>query len=270
MKWRRMFWMVWCCGWMPAAVAGTDGDPVAAAQTLMDKPVAAVVEKMDRAMFPEGKKETYFSTEVKMKVTVPLQQMAMEVTTLYKAPDKMLSTLRVANLMDIKQGYDGRIGWMSTAGLGVQQLSGKMLDEMKFQVKFGNPALSLNDIFTRIAMAPDKEKINGHNCYRLICEMPPDSGIAPYTLWVDDQSYRVVRMKLTAQSPNGPVEAVNDMEEYGTFDGVVMPVKFTSRMLNIETQTTVVSCKFNVPMDDALFAMPSEDETLEFDFSSED
>ncbi|MCE9620517.1 MAG: hypothetical protein K8R92_11515 [Planctomycetes bacterium] len=177
----------------------------------------------------------------------------LEITTL--APDKVLTLMEFPGVGQIRQGFDGTVGWSMDPMRGPNLIEGKMLDELK---KSGDMYKDLDPskIWTK---AETKGAVNfgGVPCYEIAVEGAPGDG----ALYYEIQSGLTRGMVLTVESAMGKVPTTTLMSEYKDFDGVKMATHTDVEAMGMK-QALVIDSVSYAPVDPAIFALPPEIKAL--------
>ena len=172
--------------------------------------------------------------------------------TLKKAPDKVLATVNFQNGSNVN-AYDGANAWAKNQR-GTQAITGPNLDQMKFVANFWRD-LKLSDRYQQSRPGP-KTKVNGHDAYQVRGTVKGTRN--QEQLFFDADSGLLLRRITYRPSPLGAMPDQIDFEDWRTVDGVKVPFVLKTATPDSMSVRTYTDVKFNVPADDAKFAMPAE------------
>jgi zinc protease len=188
----------------------------------------------------------------KGSMQIPAMNLNCAVEIDEKAPDKNYTVTTIPGFGDVRQGFDGAVGWTSDPQSGLHVMAGQELAEVKRDSQFYMP-LRLRQIYPHITLK-GKDKLGDHDAW--IIEVAPAEG-APDTLYFDAQTGLLLRQKGERETPQGKAQIQTDFEDYRDVDGIKLPftIRQTSDMSSFIIQVTEVH--HNVPVDDAKFAKPA-------------
>lgn len=167
-----------------------------------------------------------------------------------KAPNSWLVTSTFGNGETLRRGYDGKIGW----DLGTDE-GGPMGEDELVQVRrkavFSFP-LDLKNQLATVAVT-GSEIIGGRKAYSL-------AGVAKdgyrETLDFDAETGLLVRRKTIIDTPLGPIPDQTDYRDYRRTGEEMFPFTLVRVGPNFRETQTFSDVRQNLPVDDAIFAMP--------------
>ena len=175
-------------------------------------------------------------------------------TTMYtKAPDKSLTVTVVEGYGEIKEGYDGKIGWRQEPQRGLVDLSGDELAAARRDAQF-NGDLKWKELYPK-AEVTGKEQVAGRDCW--VLKLTPTEG-KPVVRYYDAETFLVAKVVMTVDTPQGPADVPVELSDWRDIgNGVKGPytVKVTVPGIG-ELITKYTETKYNVQIDDAKFAKP--------------
>jgi photosynthetic reaction center cytochrome c subunit len=218
-------------------IARTPGAAPNTADAIVDKYVAAV-----------GDMKTITSRVGKGVIIVGGKETPIEVFT--KAPNMRITITHNAN-GDSSTAFDGKMGWMGTAGRPAREMSaadamGSALDS-EFYL-----GLRLKEIFTQLRPGrPDK--IGDVDVMTLTGIR---QGQPPVRLFFDANSGLLLRMVRYTENPLGRMPVQIDYADYRAVDGVKTPFRWTLSRPNGRFTIQLNEVKPNVAIEDSKFAKP--------------
>ncbi len=245
-KW--IFRTALCFGLLSAGVIA------AAAQTTTpaaSPTVDQILEKYIKAL--GGKEAVEKITSRVAKGNFEMEQLGEGSTTeIYaKAPDKEY-TVTTTPMGDFKRGYNGTVGWQDNPQVGLADLTGGQLADMKRGSDFYRD-IKLKELYPKQTLK-GKEVVNGKDTY--VVELTPTEGSAE-TWYFDADSGLVVRVQSQMEGPNGIMDVDTTLDDYRDVDGVKFPFTIHQSFGDFAFTIKLTDVKQNVPIDDAKFDKPA-------------
>ncbi|MCS6918593.1 MAG: hypothetical protein NZM28_02355 [Fimbriimonadales bacterium] len=209
-----------------------------------------VLDRMAQAM---GVAQAAKIRAIQMTGTIqyPAQGMQGRYEAFYKAPNKFLFKATIQGIGEIQQGYDGTVGWEKSPMLGLRELKGAELEQVRMSAESG----AQNDVrkTLRNPKLTGQEKAGNRNAYVITAQSRWGGSVK---LYVDSQSYLLLRMDTEAATPQGKLSVSIFLDNYRKVDGVMYA--FTTRQLvsGVESVMRVERVRHNTPIDDAIFRKP--------------
>ncbi|HEV8543358.1 MAG TPA: hypothetical protein VGR78_13265, partial [Verrucomicrobiae bacterium] len=155
---------------LPSAFATPD--PVGAAPEkpaqAETKPLPAPADVLERYAKAIGGKEAFkkhSSQHATGTVQIPAQGINGKMEIFAARPNKLIMKSTVPGVGELNTGFNGKVGWMSTALTGPMLLQGKMLDQVATQADFDQSLHDPADYKTIQILG--LEQFNGEDCYKL-------------------------------------------------------------------------------------------------------
>ena len=169
-----------------------------------------------------------------------------------KAPDRMLSRMRIEGVGEVRQGFvDGR-AWTIGADGRVRELTGPELAERKREACFDRE-LRLAELYDRVETVGQRE-FEGEQCWLL--RFTSDDGAAAQAWYsVDSGLMRGFARRLTG--PSGTLTVVQVYSDHRDFGGRRVPGRIT-QTVGQTTQTLLVESIDDTTLDDDVFVVPPE------------
>jgi len=171
--------------------------------------------------------------------------------TSQKAPDKVVTTINLAGLGTIQNGYDGAVGWSKDPFNGLRELQGGELSAMRRGALF-NPA-GWRKLYREMKVT-GRAKVGERETY--IVEAAHEGG-TPDKLYFDTQTGLLLRTDAVVEGPQGRVPTESTFEDYREVDGILMP--HTTRVVQgpVTFIVRVEEVKHDAPVEDKIFAKPA-------------
>ena len=218
-----------------------------------------LLNNIDKATDPENKARDVKTVITKYEGSVSMQEIKMQITTMFKSPDKSKTVVKAGeNMPDSIELFNGQEGWTVVPGMGVRQINGPQLDFMKFTAKMSNPANRMRDIFPKIEVAPALEKIDGKDCYKLTCQTDPKLKQLPLAIYIDSVTFLPAKMVIMVFTDMGQIPGTTFYSNYKNMDGMVIATEQKTQTMGMEMSTKLVSIKYNEKIEDFEFELPKE------------
>lgn len=209
-----------------------------------------VLERMARAT-GAAQAAKIRSAHLTATLQYPAQGIQGRYEAYYKAPNKFLSKVTIQGVGEILQGYDGKVGWEKNPLLGLRELSGAELDQLRITAESG----AQNDVrkLIRNPKLEGQAKVGDRNAYVVAGQMRTG---APMKLYIDSQRYLLLRMEMQVATPQGSLRTTTFFEDYRKVDGVMYPFVMRQSSAGIEAVLKLERVRHNIPIDDSIFRKP--------------
>jgi len=236
---------------LPALLLPTLAAPALAGPKLT---AAQVLDKHVEATGGRAAYERVKSTITKATAKLSAQGIGGPMEIHAKYPNKMLTIQTLSGIGETRQGYDGKVAWSKDPIQGLRKLSGPEAELVARGAVF-NTQINWRKAFPKVALLPDK-KVGNASCY--VVKLAPEVG-APVLQYFDKKTLYIVRMDMTFEGPQGKMAIETTIGDYRNIDGVKVPHFMRQKIGGAaEMVVTLNSVKNNVPIDDAMFAMPKK------------
>jgi hypothetical protein len=172
------------------------------------------------------------------------------VTTLTKAPGKMLVTINVG--ADMKQGFDGTTAWYQLPGAAAVKNEGGFLEMMEVTSPFFRD-FKLKDQFKSFS-GVRKDKLNGKDVLAVTGTSVHDK--YRERMFFDPASGLLLRRTTIRSTVIGPMQQSYDYSDFRPVSGVMIPFKVVHTKGADVFTLEMSEIKANVAADDGLFKMP--------------
>lgn len=241
----------------PAATAAQAPAASPAALPGKDEALPTVDQLVEKCAKANGGKEAWakLSTLVMTgTIDVPTYNVSGKIEVYAKAPNKILRITDVNEGQYVqKQAFDGKAGWKSDPQSGLKQLSGAELEETKAESAFDSE-VRLKEIYPDMKVT-GRTKLGEREAFTVLAH----EGRKTVTFYFDAQTGLRIGEDSEGPDENGTVQKIQlTFDDYQPVAGasVQIPRKIrgTSPVITFEMQ--IKDAQFNVPVDDAKFAMP--------------
>jgi hypothetical protein len=188
-------------------------------------------------------------------IEVPAAGLTGKIEVFTKSPNKIFHVFSLADGQFIeKQGFDGRIGWKFDSQHGLKRLEGAELEEARLEGIFDSE-VRLKEVYPDMK-ATGRAKVGDRDAYTVQAHKP--SGKTA-TFYFDAQTGLRIAEDLEGPDENGKVEKSSAFfEEYRAVEGAQIPFRTRVTSPSFSLVINVQQEKHNVPLDDAMFAMPAD------------
>ncbi|MBI2949404.1 MAG: hypothetical protein HYY23_17325 [Verrucomicrobia bacterium] len=243
----------------PFAFAAQADKPSETAKSNSTAKLPAASEVIAKFIKAIGGKEAYLkiqSQHAKGKFEMPAQGLTGDLEVFHKRPNKLVVKVNIPAIGDVLTGFDGKVAWSLNAAMGPMLMEGKQLEQMRDQADFDSILHAESDYKSMETV--EITQFEKKECYKL--KLVKKNGQA-VTEFYDTKTSLLAGMIMTQESPFGPVEATNVLDEYKKFNDVLFATKVTQRMGPIE-QTMVLNQYELNQVEDSKFELPDQIKAL--------
>jgi hypothetical protein len=244
--------------WAPVTTAepSTQADAVPTGAVVIGRFVEAVGGRQKWERFTSRRTTMSMSVAGISPLTGENAAAAAEMTVERKSPDRLNSMTKSADMGEIRQGYDGAVGWSIDPLNGPRVLTGSELHQLAVEATF-NREIHLDRLYPVVERVESRD-FRGQPSWRLQMKSPAGDTVVAYFekasgLWVG----------FTRQFKAGDtlLSVTQAMSEYKDFDGLKFPTRIEQTVMETQQTMTVTSIE-HVAIDDAVFALPVEIKTI--------
>lgn len=229
--------------------------PIPAASPAKDEALPTVDQLVEKCAKANGGKEAWakLSTLVMTgTIDIPTFSMSGKVEVYAKAPDK---SLRITDINEgqyvQKEAFDGKSGWRSDPQAGLRPLAGPELEEAKAESAFDSE-VRLKELYPDMKVT-GRAKLGDRDTYTVLAH----EGRKTVTFYFDAQTGFRIGEDSEGPDDNGTVQKIKlTFDDYQPVGGVQIPHKIRGTSPVVTFEMHIQDAKFNVPVDDAKFAMP--------------
>ena len=219
------------------------------------KPAITVDELMEKSIQATGGREVASKmTSLVAKGTIEIVAMGVTANTeIYsKAPNKRATFTVIDGYGDIRQAFDGTIGWSSEPQNGLVELKGTSLARARRDAQF-NGELRWKEFGKNEIVG--KEKVGGRDCWAVKLTVEGDKPIMRY---YDAETFLLSKVVMTMESQGNEAEVpieLSDWKDIGNGHKSAYTTKLTLPGIG-ELVTRLKDFQVNADIDDAKFAKP--------------
>jgi zinc protease len=191
-----------------------------------------------------------------MKLAIPAQGMNGDLEVYTQPPNKMLATVAIAGIGEMRQGFDGTTGWMMNPMMGPMVLDSLQLQQMRQNADMYSNLYPEEMIASLETVGT--ETFEGATCYNV--KVTTTWGES-YNEYFDTTTGLQVGTRRQQESPMGQTESITIVSDYRELAGLKAPFKTVVRTMGVDQVLTVDSAKV-VTVPDSVFALPPEIQAL--------
>jgi outer membrane lipoprotein-sorting protein len=221
-----------------------------------NKSVDVLIKKMEKATDPKDICKKIKSRIIKANISMPAQQMKMEMTTINKFPDKIKVITSIPQIMEIIKVCNGKQAWEYSQATGMREITGKELGALKLQLLIDNPSSKMREVFSKITVPDEMVKVDDFECYKMICK-PNDLDLEPMIFYIDNKKYLMRKMEMIADTQMGQIPIISTFNKYKDFGDMVMATEAIVLQMGMKMVVTLTDVKNNVDIPDGEFKKPT-------------
>ncbi|MFN7997289.1 MAG: hypothetical protein U0Q18_26975 [Bryobacteraceae bacterium] len=211
---------------------------------------------LDKFVEVTGGRAAYESIKTEI-TTGTLEISAMGLTgnlTSYKAaPDKSYTVVEFAGVGKAEEGSNGEVAW-SINGMEGPRIKQGEERALAMRNNAMHSEVRWRDYFKKVELA-GAEDVDGKPCYKIV--MTPGEG-KPETRYYAKSSNLLVRVTLSADTPNGPADVELDLSDYRDEGGLMTPHTISQKLPNAEILVKLAGIKRNEEIPSERFDLPAE------------
>lgn len=184
-------------------------------------------------------------------IKLPMQGMEFRATT-YADAGNVMSRAEIAGIGEFRGGKNGSVVWSMDPMTGPRILTGAEREQFE-RTATHNPVGYVREYKSHECVAI--EELDGRRCYKLI--LTPNTG-KPETWWADAETWRLVQMNQTIESPMGALTSVTKFSDYRQIAGCWIAHMGTSDMTVQKTETRIEKFETEFELPDGIFDLPPE------------
>jgi hypothetical protein len=187
-------------------------------------------------------------------VDIPTFGVSGKVEVFAKRPNKILRITNVADGQFVrKEAFDGQTGWESDPQQGLKAVTGARLEQAKVEAVFDTD-IRLKEVYPDLKVT-GRTKIGDRAAYTATATEP---GGKTLTMYLDEQTGLRIGEDTEGPDENGTVVKTNlFFDDYRAVGDVQVPYRIRIHAPNVSLEIKIEDVKFNTPVDDAKFLMPS-------------
>lgn len=228
----------------------------AAAGPENDEPLPTAAEIMDRHVEATGGREAYDRIENRVtKATLEFvgQGLSLDMTIYMARPNKSYTLIESDMLGKVEKGTDGETAWELSMMTGPQIMKGQTRADFLREAVLDRLA-HWRDEFVA-AESAGTEAVGETECHKVVLTQRDGP---PMTLFLDRESYLMVKMTMDLETPMGVVPMETFPGDFRKVDGLLLAHSGRVKLAGQERAMTVHSIEHNVDLRAGLFEPPAE------------
>jgi hypothetical protein len=174
-----------------------------------------------------------------------------------KAPNRMLTVMDVPGFGQIRDGFDGSVAWHEDPQVGVQEINGRESSAIRRMAEFYGD-LKLRQLYPKI-ITKGKQNVGQRAAY----VVEADSGDGLFRrMYFDTQIGLLLRGDTEYDTPEGRASVTRYFDDYRDVDAVKMTFTVRQSDKNGSLTFRLTESRFDVALDDAVFARPTAGTTI--------
>ena len=224
-----------------------------------DKAIDELIARIKKAVDPDGVMSKIKTQATKSEISIPAQNLKVNSIILYKFPYKSKNLTEIPGVMMSVRVYNGKEGWEFSPAAGIRDIKGKELAIMRLELDMKNPVRKMREIFAKIDVPDELEKVGEFECYKFICTPKKEYESKPVTLYFDKEKLFLRRMDMVLESQMGPIQTVSIFSDYKKLGGVWGATEATMTEMGTVMKIKVLDFKTNVYLPESEFEKPALD-----------
>src|SRR5579871_3836050 len=189
-----------------------------------------------------------------MKGTIDFGGKSLPIDIYSKDPEMRISFTHMPE-GDSVTAFNGREGWLGAPGRPLREMHGSDLDGAAIDADL-HLATHLKQMFSEVRTR-GSEKIGDRDAYVVVGQR---DGKPPIRLYFDQQTGLLLRLVRFGETGLGWLPTQIDYDDYRDANGVKIPYRWTLARPSGRFTIRVSELKQNVPVDDAKFVKPQEEQ----------
>ncbi len=217
---------------------------------------AAILARYRQAIDPQGLIPSVQGMKSTLTMEVPSMGMNATINAVQRRPNKMVMTIEIPGLGEMRQGYDGETAWASDPMQGPRLVTGQEAAALVDGADMGSMSRSPEQ-FTKMEPAGEGE-VDGEKtaCIKLTWKSGRET-----TECYSVTSGLLLETRAKSMTQMGEIEAVSRISDYRNVGGIMVPHKMTQNAMGMQQIMTTMSVEFG-PQPAALFELPAEIKAL--------
>ena len=223
----------------------------------VDPEALALLNKMEKIYDPSGKFKQIKTKIVEIEMTVPAQNMKMNLVQYFKTPLMLKVKIAIPGIMEMETGFNGVKAWEFNKAGGARELSGKEFDSFKFGAVLESPITKLQDICSEIKLDKNGGAVDGVECVKMLCTPKPEYNSPVFSIWVSPKDCLMRKMEMLSVTQMGEIPAVTVFRDFKENWGILIPCEQETTELDMTMKSVVKKIEFNKPAVEAAPATPA-------------
>lgn len=231
--------------------------PKSAAKAATTLPPAR--EIIDRHIREIGGREAilaHSSTHIVGTASMPAAGLNGKLEIYHAKPNRFLQRVSFSGIGDIEEGFDGKVGWTTSALTGPILFEGKQLEERAFDADFYDE-LKAPARYTSMTTV-EKTTFEDRPVYKV--RLVKKNGGEDIEFY-DVETGLKVGGQATRESPMGPMQGTSSYSDYKKFGVLRQPSTLKMTTLNVQMVMSIAAIEYDT-VDPAIFTLPPQIKAL--------
>jgi hypothetical protein len=223
-------------------------------------------ELLDEYVEATGGKEAYDS--IKNRVTTGTMEIAGQGVklsiTVYAAKPNLAYTIAESDVTGkIESGTDGTVVWEDSLLRGPAIKKGAERSSALRDATFDR-LVHWRSVYGK-AECVGKQAVDGKMCFEIVLTPKPtadQNADEPLILYIDEKSGLVAEIESNVVTAAGTIPVQAGLSDYRKVDGILIPHKLVTRLLNQERIMTISTVEHNVELPEDRFKLPDQIQAL--------
>lgn len=229
---------------------------VVVAPTLAAQTPAAILERYNKAVDPQGRVATIQGIRTSVTMEMPAMGMTMSINSAARRPNQIIIDTEIPGMGSMRQGYDGTTAWAIDPMQGPRILSGMeaaaLIEGSTFNSMTRSP-----DLFSAMEAAGTADVAgDAATCVKFTWKSGRET-----TDCFSNASGLLTRTIAKQVTQAGEVEVEMLMKDYRNVNGMMIPHRMESSMMGMQMIITTTSVEFGAQAA-TLFELPAEIKAL--------
>lgn len=228
----------------PVASPAADAKPAALpdARTIIDRHIAAIGGR-DAIL-------SHSSSRVTGRIEMPANGLSGPIEMFAAKPDLSLLRMTLSGIGDMQEGFDGKVGWMTSPMTGPMLTEGRQLDQKKFDSDFFGDLKdpSRYESITTV----ERTTFDGRECYKV--RLVNEAGMEDVEFY-DVETGLKAGGQMSRESPMGAMNSTFTHGDYRKFGKLLHPATQKISTMGVEQILTIESIEYDT-VDPKVFDLP--------------
>jgi hypothetical protein len=196
------------------------------------------------------------STHIIGTASMPAAGLTGKMEIFHAKPNKFLQRISLPGIGEIEEGFDGAVGWTTSALTGPILFDGKQLEERAFDADFYDE-LKAPDRYASIATV-EKTTFEEKSVYKI--RLVKKTGGEDVEFYDVDTGLKA-GAQATRESPMGPMMGTTSYGDYKKFGMLRQPSTMKVTTLNVQMVMSILALEYDT-VDPAIFKLPPQIKAL--------
>lgn len=220
-------------------------------------PAERIIERHIQAIGGREAIKSHNSMRATGGVSIPASGLKGTVEVLAARPNKVVGRTTIAGIGEVKEGFDGTVGWSMSPMTGPMLATDEELAQKAFDSDFDGQ-LGFASKYTSVKTL-EKTTFEGRPVYKVA--LTPRTGGSDDIRFYDVETGLEAGSILQRKNPMGTITVTSAVSEYKKFGNLLQPTVVKQTMQGITMITTITSIEFDT-VDPAVFELPAEIKAL--------